>query len=971
MADDANITLKASPPKLDPEVITKARSMIAAGELTNDHMTVLNEAIRRGMVRPEELMTNPNDRKGMDSIEFLKVAARQGGAGALEAVGGTLNIPADLVDLAQKGAQVVEEKVVDPATEFIMGPAKAREMQQESQNFHSQRFSEAVPQSKAIGDMFLKGADAIGVTPEERGQFTPAAQIGLGGARGVGATAPFVAGTTAAGAKILSKLPEAQRAAAIAQMGNIKRLAVDMARNPAKIAGAELLLGGGAGALGEMSVQGEEFASELDRESSRMVMEMTSIFGLAFTFNLLTTLKNVARTRGLVSSKGELEKEVGETISQLLDKDPQAQRKFQEFLDLQKETGLDLNLPLSRVLGSGEAAALESKVGVDPSILTQEVRTQALEFTDRIKRGQSTMDPESFQDMLRGFNDQKVGNIEAQLKNVSDEIEKVTFTGNTGDQAAVNEQAFRVFEENFNEAHNHISRMYDGIKNFRLPSKYNNWIQVTARRARRTGMTKKKNISPEVKDVTDEALATFRNNASTDLNTLREFDSFISKNIRNLRKQGDTDGVRRLTSMKATVQSIYKDLENASGLELETISILKEANAARKKFAKVFEDFEGKRALALTGQSQLKQSPEDFLNNFIKPSTGGKSPKGIYRLAEQYQEMMRGTSRGTQQVGGTQPSQGQELIKKHLEELAYAASVENGEFKPAQLGRFLNKYRDTIDAHGLRKHFRRTEDLLQEFDGIKAQLLQTDEYYKESLLKSLLETDDIQNKISTIVTSRQELNKVTQEVNSLGSASLSQAWKESVVDNILRKFVSNKTLDPVRDFDTRFLAKVLNENPELGTVIGDRQMKSLRQITRALEIAGKDTTKLESALTALQRVEHPSLQLIGTRIAWAIAGPLSGRFVATDLTLRTIAATHSKALQELYKEVLSDPKAAFELAKRIRDKTTAPGIKLLLRGGPVHIATKPATQGNLQSSRGRSRIEKKKELTLDQALRGK
>ena len=618
--------------------------------------------------------------------------------------------------------------------------------------------------------------------------------------------------------------------------------------------------------------------------------------------------------------------QAAEYLQEVFKNDPDMVKKLERGLELQKETGIQMNL--AELTNNPELKAALQLMEVHTAGTITGIEARLAEQTKKVKE-LFPAKPELKESAVKGIEDYRseteialeksankaVDDVIEQIDNAAP-IDKETL-GETGRYAL--EAAREGMQAEVNQLYKEVgnpniptNRIVEALKEARKsPLKNDNYMKeldaelVSTLETNLLGrIGQQQVIKAPVKDIKLTGKTDIIPNEMS-LDGVRLIESRLKERIRIANAAGELNKSRLLNKILSSVFDQYKEVK---GIEANQIANLRKASAASKRLHEIFDQGEVLLASRIDVKGMERITTEGFVRNFIKPNTDSKLARtneavdGFYNA---YGDMPEARQWFSNAFGSLL----KEEIARHGERL-----------NPKAIQQFINRHSAFLKRARIEGEFDSIVKAIKQANlADDAKVLDYKEFQKTVMSKFIGSDDPIEFVTNAAMSGR--LDKLMNEVSNIPIAkrreTVEKGIKEALWEGIKRRMTTTKTAsgDEIL-LDTGTVRKMLddiNYGKQLKTGLGETHYSSLKKLIDIVDRISPNTTK--TAGLPKEHIDEKLVEKLMTGLRAAAHGFVRPDLIAAQMTMRGYKAITTKHAHNILKEAMSNPEFAKELLK--------------------------------------------------------
>lgn len=779
----------------------------------------------------------------------------------------------------------------------------------------------------------------------------------------------LVKGMTTMGARLATEAPEG--------LTMMRRVMVDMARDPKKAQILEGVLSGSAATSGEIAatIAGEEHEYQ---EWIRLAAELGSILPTTIAQNLSSKLYNIITkkiTLGSAYSQHAADLQVGDLLNFIAEVDPNFVRNVEGGRRLVSQTGAELTF--DQIAQNPELTrTIETLMVTQPgtaSILMnrQQQATEGLnKFIDEVAplvNRRDPITPERFQRELREFTTKKLDEIEQESNRlVRESVESLNPLRPSSTPEEIGETAMVHLEVRRSADMRKAEQLYDKLPNEKMyPVK---WIEIGMERAKFSKLQREaieaaaksgrevpipleySTVPKLIQELWD---VNFAGKDTVSLLQIREFRRIINNEIASAQRAGDTDLVNRLIQIRGGRDQKGRLLRYGIDKQLDVIrlgergqarTLLKEANDFYEGVRDVYD-----RSLAsIMTQRRMSMNtfyPEDFSRMWIRPS----DKKASVRVARDYVEAFGDSERAKSFIRDSAAGE----IFKILDDAQSTTGINEGTFNRVQV--WLNRHEQNLRAHGIWDDFNTVEKAIDAGRRGARMLPVNRQHFENVEFAQLIGLRDVDN-IPAFIRSKLDagrLGDVSAQVKRTKNKPAIRAFNRFAFDSILdsaKPVGIDNTEQLIRNPD-KLLIVINQQEKQLVEALGRNHVESLRTIGRVWKrqfgqptIRTKSQTAFADELGRQARFGQSQMGRVFSKIRASMQGFVSPEFTAIQLANQAFDIINANVAHNVLRDTILNPDKAAELMALARTESGRRMIRV------IGVAAMPATASAIEEN---------------------
>lgn len=618
--------------------------------------------------------------------------------------------------------------------------------------------------------------------------------------------------------------------------------------------------------------------------------------------------------------------QAAEYLQSVFSKDPEIAKKLERGLELQKETGVKMNL--AELTNNPELKDAFQTMEVHTVGSMTELEARLAQQTKQIKESFPTQ-PDYKQSAVKGVDDMQseteivLDNMATKaVDNVLDQIDNAAPL----DRNQLGESGRIALNTSREAMEVEVNQLYKEVGNPNIPTKV---IVKAVQEAKKSPLAN----DAYMKELDADLVSTLEANVlgnkqqgkvldapvkkiylgrgegklptEMSLDSMRLIESRLKEKIRIANANGKGNEARILSKI---LNGVFEQYKTVTGAEAHQIANLKKAASASKRLHNIFDQGEVLMQSRINAKGFERITTEGFVRNFVKPNSDTKlarTDEAVDGFYDAYGDMPEAKQWMTNAFGS--------LLKEEIQK-------QGGKIEPKAIKRFIGRHSNFLKRARIGEKFDSISKAVDEANT--AEMVKDLNYkdYQKTIMSKFAGSDD---PISYVMNAMQKgtLPALQKEVSAIKNKArreiVERGIKEALWEGVQRKLTTTDVVSGTEIMlNTGAVRKMLdskNYGKQLEEGLGKEHFNSLNKLIDIVDRISPATTR--TAGLPKERVDDKIVEKLMTGLRAAAHGFVRPDLIAAQMAMRGYKAITTAQSQKILKEAMNNPEFAKELIK--------------------------------------------------------
>jgi len=661
-------------------------------------------------------------------------------------------------------------------------------------------------------------------------------------------------------------------------------------------------------------------------EGAQLAVELAT--GLA-SGQIINTSKSILSwaSKKLPGSGQRIAKmQAAEYLQEVFSNDPEIYKKLERGLQLQKETGIEMNL--AELTNNPELKAALQAMEIHTAGTMTGLESRLAEQTRAIKNAFPSV-KEYKESAVKGLDDMQ-SEVEIALDNqankaVDNVLEQIDNAAPL-DKEMLGESGRIALDSSREVMDAEVSKLYNQVGNPNIPTKVLVQAVIDAKKSPLANDAYMKELDADlvstleanvlgktsiekVLDAPVKKIYLGRGSAKLptemSLDSMRLIESRLKERIRIANAAGKANEARILTKV---LNGVFEQYKSVTGIEANQIAALKKASSASKRLHNIFDQGEVLMQSRIDVKGMERITTEGFVRNFVKPNSETK----LARTNEAVD--------GFYNAYGDMPEAKQWFVNAFGSLLKEEIAKQGDKLNPKMIKRFISKHSNFLKRAGISDRFNNITKAVEEANIANSNKVLSYKDYQKTVMSKFVGSDDPVNFILNASQSG-KLEKLNAEVSKIGNKSqmdiVQRGIKEALWEGIKRKLTTSEVASGeeiiLSTGQVRNMLDEINYGQQLKDGLGKEHYNSLKKLLDIVDRISPDISK--TAGLPKEHIDEKLAEKLMTGLRAAAHGFVRPDLIAAQMSMRGYKAITTKQAHKILKEAMENPDFAKELLK--------------------------------------------------------
>jgi len=675
-----------------------------------------------------------------------------------------------------------------------------------------------------------------------------------------------------------------------------------------------------------MASSGETIKQIGGSENAQLAAELAT--GLA-SGQILNTSKSIINWMGkkIPGSASRIGKiQAAEYLQEVFKNDPNFTKKLERGLQLQKETGIKMNL--AELTNNPELKAALQLMDVHTAGTMTGIEARLAEHTKEIKKAFPSVQ-EHKESAIKGLEDMQSEveiALDKQANRAVDNVLEQVDNAAPLDREMLGESGRAALDSSREAMELEVNKLYKDVGNPNIPTKT---LVSAVREAKKSPLandaymkeldadlvsTLESNVlgnkqSGKVIDAPVKKIYLGRGDAKLpsemSLESMRVIESRLKERIRIANAAGKSNEARILGKI---LNGVFEQYKSVKGIEANQIANLRRAAAASKRLHNIFDQGEVLLQSRIDVKGMERITTEGFVRNFVKPNSDTKYARtneavdGFYNA---YGDMPEAKRWLTNAFGA--------LLKEEI-------TKQGGKLNPKAIRRFIDRHSNFLKRARISDKFDTVVKAVEEANIAEANKVLNYKDYQKTVVSKFIGSDD---PVNFIVNASQtgKLTKLNKEINGIENKArrkiVQRGVREALWEGMKRRLTTNEVASGeeiiLSTGQVRKMLDDINYGKQLKEGLGKDHYASLKKLIDIIDRISPDISK--SAGLPKEHIDEKLAEKLMTGLRAAAHGFVRPDLIAAQMSMRGYRAITTKQAHNVLKEAMENPDFAKELLK--------------------------------------------------------